>query len=224
MNKKSTELDVMWHIDAMLHAFPVTIVTTINKKEGINAAPFSLVVPFCSSPQNPQILLICNINWHTAKNILVTGEFVLNYPRADQIKEITETSRYYPEGVNEIEYTNYTTIPARFVRPPRIAECYQHIECRVKEIIRPSRAQINFIAEVLDLSLDEGLYEIPRVERARKVNAPVYLGVDEYRHHVFGSISDINSVPMDLIVDCKSIETESVCRWCKQLKKNDLLS
>jgi hypothetical protein len=51
---------------------------------------------------------------------------------------------------------------------------------------------------VLDLSLDEGLYEIPRVERAKKVNAPVYLGVDEQMHHIFGRINGIESVPVDL--------------------------
>ncbi|MBW1856029.1 MAG: flavin reductase family protein [Deltaproteobacteria bacterium] len=201
MQKESVELHVMWHIDALLHSFPITIVTTIDGQGRINAAPYSLVVPFCSSPKNPQMLLIANKKWHTAKNIEETGEFVLNYPRADQVREINETARLYPEGFNELDHTIYTTTPARFVRPPRIIECYQHIECRVKETIRPSQTQLNFIAEVLDLSLDKGLYEIPRVERAKKVNAPVYLGIDEYRHHVFGKIDGINSAPIDLGVD-----------------------
>jgi flavin reductase (DIM6/NTAB) family NADH-FMN oxidoreductase RutF len=200
MKKESTELHVMWHIDALMHSFPVTIVTTIDEQGGINAAPYSLVVPFCSSPKNPQILLIVNKNWHTASNIEATGEFVLNYPKADQFKDIVETSRDHPPGVNELDCTRYATIPSNFVRPPRIVECYQHIECRVKETIRPSQAQLNFIAEVLDLSLDEGLYEIPRVERAKKVNAPVYLGVDEQMHHIFGRINGIEPVSVDLKV------------------------
>jgi len=201
MQKESIELHVMWHIDALIHSFPVTIVTTMDEQGEINAAPYSLVVPFCSSPKNPQMLLIANKNWHTAKNIEETGEFVLNYPRADQIREINETARFYPKGFNELDHTNYTTTPAKYVRPPRIVECYQHIECRVKETIRPSQIQLNFIAEVLDLSLDKGLYKIPRVERAKKVNAPVFLGVDEQRHHVFGKINEIDSVHVDLGVD-----------------------
>jgi flavin reductase (DIM6/NTAB) family NADH-FMN oxidoreductase RutF len=200
MKKESVELHVMWHIDALMHPFPVTIVTTVNVEGKVNAAPYSLVVPFCSSPKNPQMLLIVNKNWHTAKNIEATGEFVLNYPRADQLKEITETSRHYPSEANELEYTRYTTISSRFVKPPRIVECYQHIECRVKEIIRPSQSQINIIAEVLDISLDERLYSLPRVKRARAVNAPIYLGVDEEQHHVYGKLYDIEAVPIDLVV------------------------
>ena len=80
-------------------------------------------------------------------------------------------------------------------------ECYQHIECRVKEIIRPSQTQLNFIAEVLDISLDEGLYEVPRVERAKIVNAPVFLGMDEQQHFIYGKINEIAPIPAKLKVD-----------------------
>ena len=179
MQKKSIELHVMWHINSLMHSFPITLVTTIDVQGRINAAPYSLVIPFCSSPKNPQMLLIANKNWHTAKNIMANGEFVLNYPTADQMKEINETARFYPEGVNELEHTSFTTLASQFVRPPKIAECYQHVECRVKEVIKPSQIQLNFIADVLDLSLDEAIYEVPRIDRAKKINAPIFLGVDE---------------------------------------------
>ena len=86
--KMSLELDTMWHVDALLQVFPITIVTTIDREGRINAAPYSLVLPFCSSSKNPQMLLISNKNWHTAKNIEATGEFVLNYPRAGQLKDV----------------------------------------------------------------------------------------------------------------------------------------
>ena len=201
MKKESVKIHTMWHIDALIHLFPVTIVTTVNSGGKVNAAPYSLVIPFCSSSKNPQILLIANKNWHTTKNIEETGEFVLNYPRADQMREISETARLYPAGVNELDYTNYTMIPAKHVRPPRIVECYQHIECRVKDIIRPSQTQINFIADVLDLSLDEGLYEVPRLERTKQVNAPVFLGMDEQQHFIYGRIQEIISMPANLKVE-----------------------
>ena len=201
MKKESIELHTVWHIDALIQPFPVTIVTTVDEQGKINAAPYSLVIPFCSSSKNPQMLLCVAKNWHTAKNIEATGEFVINYPGADQIKEITKTARYYPAGVNELDYTKYTTMPANAVRPPRIVECYQHIECRVNHIIRPFRMQINFIADIVDLSLNEGLYEIPREERAKKVNAPVYFGVDEGLQHIYGNVKGIDSVPANARVD-----------------------
>ena len=191
MNKESAELHVMWHVNCLLQAFPITIVTTIDTRGRINAAPYSLVIPFCSSPQNPQMLLICNKNWHTAKNIVATGEFVLNYPRADQIKDITKTSYFYPEGTNELAFTSYTTMTANTVAPPRIVECYQHVECRVHEIIRPSNNQINIVANVLDISADAGLYALPRLEQVQVANAPIYFGMDEEQKHIYGNVYDL---------------------------------
>ena len=198
MKKESIDLHVMWHIDVLLQAYPETIVTTVNSTEKLNAAPYSLVLPYCSSPKNPQMLLIVNKSWHTAKNIVETGEFVLNYPGTGQVKDIVETSRYYEAGVNEIEYTDFTTISSNYVKPPRIKECYQHVECRVIRTEKPSEFQLNFIAEVLDISQDHGLYDLGRVERAKKVNAPVYLGVDEEQHHIFGENKNIRAEEIDL--------------------------
>ena len=53
--------------------------------------------------------------------------------------------------------------------------------------------QINVIADVLDISADAGLYERTRLERARMVNAPLYLGVDEGRGHIFGTIGKLRA-------------------------------
>jgi flavin reductase (DIM6/NTAB) family NADH-FMN oxidoreductase RutF len=200
MKKESIDLHVMWHIDVLMQAYPVTIVTTVDESGKLNAAPYSLVLPYCSSPKNPQMLLIVNKAWHTAKNIIETGEFVLNYPKADQVKDIVETSRYYDKGVNELEFTQYTTMPSKHVKPPYIVECYQHVECRVISAEKPSDLQLNFIAEVLDISQDHGLYDMERIERAKKANAPIYLGVDEERHHVFGKIKNICAEEIDLFL------------------------
>jgi flavin reductase (DIM6/NTAB) family NADH-FMN oxidoreductase RutF len=189
--KESLDLHVMWHLDALLHIFPIVIVTTVDRKGRINAAPYALVLPFCSSPQNPQILLISSSMWHTAENIEATGEFVLNYPRAGQLKDIIQTSLFYPAGTNELEYTEYTTMAARFVKPPRIVECYQHVECRVHKIIKPIELQTNIIADVLDISADAGLYALPRFVRTQMVNAPVYMGVDEERGHLYGTVREL---------------------------------
>jgi flavin reductase (DIM6/NTAB) family NADH-FMN oxidoreductase RutF len=205
MEKESIELQVMWHIDALIQPFPITLVTSIDGQGRINAAPYSLVVPFCSSPENPQMQLITSNMWHTAKNIEETGEFVLNYPSAHQIKEITEMARYYPEGINELNYTSFTTMPSKWVRPPKIVECYQHIECRVREIIQPSEYQLNFIADILDLSLNKGLYELPRAQKAKRVNTPILLGIGEHQNFVFGKIAEIESLGVPLNVEVEIV-------------------
>jgi flavin reductase (DIM6/NTAB) family NADH-FMN oxidoreductase RutF len=210
MEKESVTLHMAWHIDALLHPFPVTIVTTVDPQGNINAAPYSLLIPFSSSPKNPQMLLIVMKAWHTAKNIEANGEFVINYPKADQLKDITATARYYPAGVNELDYTRYTTMPARTVRPPRIVECFQHIECRVCEIIRPSSMQVNFIADVLDISVNKGSYDIPRTKRAHNVSVPVYFGPDfglNEQYHLYGQVNEIHSEPAEL----NRVNTQGPC-------------
>jgi hypothetical protein len=53
--------------------------------------------------------------------------------------------------------------------------------------------QINVIADVLDISADAGLYARSRLERARMVNVPLYLGVDEGRGHIFGTIGKLRA-------------------------------
>ena len=124
MKKNKLELSVMWHISALLHPFPVTIVTSVDRNANINAGAYSLILPFCSASSNPQMLLIANSSWHTAKNIESTKEFVINYPAADQINDIMKTACFYSEGINELEHTSYTTIPSKHVQPPQIAECF----------------------------------------------------------------------------------------------------
>ena len=40
---------------------------------------------------------------HTYKNIIATGEFVVNFPSAEFLDDVMETSRFYREGISELE-------------------------------------------------------------------------------------------------------------------------
>jgi len=68
----------------------------------------------------------------------------------------------------------------------------------VSEIIRPSQSQLNFIADVLDISIDKELHAMARLEMVKKVNGPIFLGVDEEQRYVFGTIDRIETFPVDL--------------------------
>jgi len=176
--KKETRPDFMWHLDAVVIPFPVAIVTTVDAEGRVNAAPFGLILPFNSSPGNPQILLCSNRRWHTARNIAETGEFVINYAPFRLVGPAALTGLTYDDGVNEIEKANLTAIPALKVTPPRIQECFQHIECRLNRIIRPSEYQDNFIGDVLAVTLDEELTALPREERLKAADPLLLYGID----------------------------------------------
>jgi len=135
--KKEITPEFLWHLNNVVLTFQIAIVTTIDDGGRVNAAPFGLVFPFCSSLENPQMLVSSNSMWHTSQNIESTKEFVINYAPYSLIEKVAKTGLMYSDGVNEIDKAGLTAIPALKVKPPRLEECFQHIECRLNQIIRP---------------------------------------------------------------------------------------
>ncbi len=176
--KKEVTPDFMWHLYSTLITFQIAIVTTVDTNGRVNAAPFGLILPFCSDPENPQMLLCANSVWHTSQNIESTGEFVLNYASYSLLEKVVEAGRFYPEGVNEIEKAGLTPLPAVKVKPPRIEECFQHIECRLDQVIRPSKDQINFIGDVVSLTINDELLDKGKEEMIKTADPLMLFGMD----------------------------------------------
>jgi len=76
-------------------------------------------------------LFVCGMAHHTAQNALSTGEFVVNVPGDELGDRILHAARPYARGVDEVTEAGFTALPAEVLRPPRIAECKAHFECRV---------------------------------------------------------------------------------------------
>ncbi len=176
--KKPIQPEFMWHLDEVVLTFQIAIVTTVDAEGRVNAAPFGLVFPFSTDQNNPQMMLCSNNMWHTSQNIEATGEFVLNYAPHSLVEKVARTGLMYPEGVNEIEQAGLTPFQSSTVKPPSIMECYQHIECRLNRIIRPSEYQNNFIGDVLLISMNEDLLEKDRNERLKAADPLFLFGVD----------------------------------------------
>ena len=176
--KKEIAPGFLWHLDEVALLFQVTIVTTVDNAGRINAAPFGLVMPFCSNPENPQMLLCCNRMWHTSQNIEATGEFVINYAPYHSMKQVACTGCMYPEGTNEIEKAGLTPLAAVTVRPPRIQECFQHFECRLSRIIQPSDTQNNIIGDIVSISINEELAGINQQEKLTTADPLILFGMD----------------------------------------------
>jgi len=129
--KKKIPIKPFWYSDLLILPKVVTIITTLDDKGNVNAAPISLFTPYDVMTRQPQILLGMRKFGHTYKNIVATGEFVVNFPSAEFLDDIMETSRFYPEGLNELSNTRFTEVPSQEVSPPSLKECAQHIECRL---------------------------------------------------------------------------------------------
>ena len=175
--KKEIMPDFLWHLDEVVLSFQTTIVTTVDREGRVNAAPFGLVFPF-STGSNPQILVGVNSRWHTAQNIETTGEFAINYASYSLLEKVAQTGLLYSEGVNELEKAGLTALPALKVKPPRIAECYQHLECRLNQIIRPNENQMNCIGDIITITINEELLGKSKLDRVKAADPLFLLGMD----------------------------------------------
>ena len=170
--------DFLWHLDQVVFTFQTTIVTTVDAAGRVNAAPFGLVMPFSTAAENPQMLIGSNARWQTARNILQTGEFIINYPSYRLLKQVAVTGLFFPEGVNELEKAGLTELPGLKVRPPRILECFQHIECTLGQVIQANETQQNFVGDIVSITRDEKLLAGTKEDRLQAADPLLLFGMD----------------------------------------------
>jgi flavin reductase (DIM6/NTAB) family NADH-FMN oxidoreductase RutF len=110
----------------------VVMITTVDGQGRVNAASFATCVRVNHEPTC--IAFAVDTYKDTCKNVLATGEFVVNIPFFD--REILEKVRVvglpFAPGVNELTKAGLSAIPSKVLRPPRIAECKSHFECTVE--------------------------------------------------------------------------------------------
>jgi flavin reductase (DIM6/NTAB) family NADH-FMN oxidoreductase RutF len=63
---------------------------------------------------------------------MANKEFVVNYPGPELIEKVSAAAQL-AEDSDEIALAGLTSIPSLVVRPPRIKECYLHLECKLLE-------------------------------------------------------------------------------------------
>jgi len=63
--------------------------------------------------------------------IRLTGEFVVNLPTADIVRQVDAIGSVSGRQVDKFAMTGLTPVPATVVRPPLIAECPVNVECRL---------------------------------------------------------------------------------------------
>jgi len=110
----------------------LVMITTVDGEGRINAASFGTCVRVCHDPVF--IAFTVGATKDTCNNVLATQEFVVNVPPFE--REILEKVRVcgleFPPRVNELEKAGLTAIPSKLIKPPRIAECRSHFECKVE--------------------------------------------------------------------------------------------
>jgi len=110
---------------------PMYLISTLKPGGVPNCEANSWGLPFGFAP-NQMFAFVCGRAHHTAQNVLREGEFVANLPGAAIGATAVRAARSYAENEDEIAKSGLTAIPSRVVKPPRIRECFAHLECTLE--------------------------------------------------------------------------------------------
>src|SRR5215213_1954319 len=118
---------------------PIAWVSTLDLAGVRNLAPFSF---FNAIGSNPPALSI-SINYvdsldqrkDTLRNIIDTGEFVINIVDEDLALAMNATAANYPSSVDEFEIAGVAATPSVMVRPARVAGAPVSLECKLFTLV-----------------------------------------------------------------------------------------
>jgi flavin reductase (DIM6/NTAB) family NADH-FMN oxidoreductase RutF len=155
----------------------VVLVTSVNREKIPNVAPKSWISIFARKPAI--VGFGCNVNHDTSKNILSTGEFVINIPGAELAKKIWRASESKGQDSKEIEKVGLTPIKSVKITTPRIAECKAHLECSL-DWTKKYGEEIIIFGKVLLASIDKKAVEGTLEERYKYLKLLTYLDEGAY--------------------------------------------
>ncbi len=113
---------------------PLTLITTIDKQEIVNAAPYGCVMPILRP-----LDLIAIASAHvrdTLKNIRETQEFVVNVMGEDDFKKTIKCAKNFPPHINELDAVEIESLPSKMVKPPRVKNGIGWIEAKLDREIQ----------------------------------------------------------------------------------------
>lgn len=134
----------------------IVLVTTLNEDGQSNVAPKSWISMMAVQP--PLLALGCNLDHWTARNILRSGEFVVNVPGDDLINEAWKSGALpHPRPV---EAAGLTPVASERVSAPRIEECRAHIECMLERHLVFEK-EVIILGRILAVSVDREALATP---------------------------------------------------------------
>ena len=139
---------------AALFPCPVVLVTCVDSNGKPNIITLAWAGTVCSDP--PTLGLGIRPQRHSYGLIEDSGEFVVNIPTKDILKEADFCGMVSGRDVDKFSETGLTPEPAEKVKPPLIRECPVNIECVVKKKI-PLGAHHLFLGEIVRVHVNQDI-------------------------------------------------------------------
>ena len=165
---------------------PVAWITTMGADGVVNAAPFSSYNYVAHSPP----MLAVNIGSRngtlkdTARNIVYSGEFVVNVATESNMELMHQTSAEFASDTSEAQALDIALLPSTVVRPPRIAISPVQMECKLHQAVQLGRLNTLYIGEVVAFHLSDTVYDGRHVDSTRlrpiaRLGGPHYAALGE---------------------------------------------
>lgn len=113
---------------------PIAWVTSQSQSGIVNLAPFSFFNAVGSNPLYVVVSVGKRDNGElkdTAKNILSSGEFVVNMVTEELFGAMNISAADFPPDQSELEATRLETAPSVHVKTPRVAKAQVSLECKL---------------------------------------------------------------------------------------------
>lgn len=161
---------------------PIVLVTTTDLEGNVNCAPKNWVS--CAGPH--RFLFVCSTEHDTYMNLQTTKEFTVNVPGAELVDKMHALARRGAASwENELRRAGLDMLPAKSVKPPRIAQCRVHLECKV-ELIHPvstfeelgtekAGTDILVLGRIVAMSADAEVVRAPSYEERLRLIRPMVL-------------------------------------------------
>lgn len=137
---------------------PIAWVVSQSAAGALNAAPFSFFNVMGSAPPTVALGILGDAQRgfkDTARNILDTGEFVINLVPERLVQAMNLTAIDAPADVDELALAGLATTPSTQIRPPRISDSPVALECSTLTTVETGPQQIVVIGRVLAVHIED---------------------------------------------------------------------
>lgn len=152
---------------------PIGWISTVSATGVNNLAPFSQFQNVTFDPPTVLFSACGTPAKDTLANAEATGEFVWNMATYAQRDQVARSAMPYPPEVDEFDVIGIETLPARKVRPLRVAASPVHFECLVRHVLEipgkiPEANAKIVVGEVVGIHIrDDVIDEVGRVDIQR---------------------------------------------------------
>lgn len=121
---------------------PIAWVTTLSAEGTVNLAPHSFYTVACA---NPPIVSFTSVGAKdTLRNVLETGEFVVNLAHGPLIEAVNNSSASFAPDQSEPAQLGIVMEPSTSVKPPRVKDSPAALECTLHSTIELGDSTVVF--------------------------------------------------------------------------------